>query len=96
MNYLGSNYMNAWILLGDNAYNDGTDAEFQADFFNMYRDRFLKQKPLFPAPGNHDYGNNSILQDNHAMPYYSIFSMPTHAEAGGLASNNKAYYSYNV
>jgi len=24
--YLGNNYMNAWILLGDNAYANGTDA----------------------------------------------------------------------
>ncbi len=95
-NYLGGNYMNAWILLGDNAYNDGTDAEFQAEFFNTYGDHFLKQNPLYPAPGNHDYGNNSILQDNHMMPYYSIFSMPTNAEAGGFASNNKAWYSFNV
>ncbi|RDC61837.1 fibronectin type III domain-containing protein [Adhaeribacter pallidiroseus] len=40
--YLGNNYLNAWILLGDNAYSDGTDAEFQAKFFNIYKDDLLK------------------------------------------------------
>ena len=95
-NYLGSNYMNAWILLGDNAYSFGTDAEYQVGFFNIYKDRFLKQNPLYPAPGNHDYAGDAVLQDNHNTPYYSIFSMPVKAEAGGVASNNKAYYSFNI
>jgi hypothetical protein len=67
INYLGSNYMDSWILLGDNAYSSGTDAEFQAEFFNIYRDRFLKQNPLYPAPGNHDYSNGSAArQTDHA------------------------------
>lgn len=95
-NYLSSNYMNAWILLGDNAYNDGTDAEFGAEFFNIYQNRFLKQNPLYPSPGNHDYANSGTAQNDHNVPYYSVFSMPTNAEAGGLPSNNKAYYSFNV
>ncbi len=95
INYLGSNYMDNWILLGDNAYDAGTDAEFQSGFFNIYRDRFLKQNPLFPAPGNHDYGNNGTNQNTHAVPYYNHFSLPTHAEAGGDSSNNEAYYSFN-
>jgi hypothetical protein len=93
--YLGNNYMDNWILLGDNAYNSGTDAEFQSSFFNIYRDRFLKQNPLFPSPGNHDYGNNGTNQNTHAVPYYDHFSLPTHAEAGGDSSNNEAYYSFN-
>ncbi len=33
--YLGDNYMNAWILLGDNSYSTGRDAEYQSNFFNM-------------------------------------------------------------
>ena len=96
-NYLGSNYMDSWILLGDNAYSNGTDAEFQAEFFNIYKDRFLKQNPLFPCPGNHDYNNgSSAAQNDHAVPYYNIFSMPTAGEAGGVPSNNKAFYSFDV
>jgi hypothetical protein len=95
-NYLGSNYMNAWILLGDNAYLYGLDAEYQAEFFNIYKDRFLKQNPLYPSPGNHDYSDNPALQENHQMPYYDVFSMPIAGEAGGFPSNNEAYYSFNI
>jgi hypothetical protein len=98
-NYLGSNYMNSWILLGDNAYSSGLDAEFQAEFFNIYKDKFLKQNPLFPAPGNHDYGNSTSSPSvtNHTLaPYYQNFTMPIAGEAGGTASNNPAFYSYNV
>lgn len=97
--YLGSNYMNGWILLGDNAYSSGFDAEYQAEFFNIYKDQFLKQNPLYPAPGNHDYGNStsSPTVTNHALaPYYQNFSMPDSGEAGGTASNNPAFYSYNI
>lgn len=97
--YLGTNYMNGWILLGDNAYSSGLDAEYQAEFFNIYKDQFLKENPLYPAPGNHDYGNStsSPTVTNHALaPYYQNFSMPDSGEAGGLASNNPAFYSYNI
>lgn len=96
INYLGNNYMDSWILLGDNAYSSGTDAEFQAEFFNIYKDRFLKQNPLYPAPGNHDYQNgNSARQNDHAMPYYSLFSMPSQGQSGGVPSNTQAFYSFN-
>jgi hypothetical protein len=97
--YLGTDYMNAWILLGDNAYNTGTDAEYQAEFFNIYKDQFLKQNPMFPAPGNHDYGNSQSAPSigNHILaPYYQNFTMPTQGESGGLASNSEAFYSFNI
>lgn len=99
LKYLGNNYMNAWILLGDNAYNDGTDAEYQAKFFNVYKD-FLKKYPLFPTPGNHDYHDADFTadyaQNNHTTAYYQNFSMPVDGEAGGIPSHNKAFYSFNI
>jgi hypothetical protein len=61
LKYLGSNYLNAWILLGDNAYSRGTDAEFQAKFFNLYQNYLLNKYPLFPVPGNHDYAIGNRL-----------------------------------
>ncbi|WP_157976920.1 metallophosphoesterase [Taibaiella helva] len=97
--YLGSNYMNSWILLGDNAYSTGLDNEYQAEFFNIYKDQFLKQNPLFPAPGNHDYGNSNSSPSvtNHALaPYYQNFTMPIAGEAGGTPSNNPAFYAYDI
>ncbi len=96
-NYLGANYMDSWILLGDNAYSSGTDNEFQAQFFNIYKDNFLKQNPLWPAPGNHDYQNGSAARQNdHNMPYYDMFTMPKNGEVGGTASGTEAYYSFDI
>ncbi|SKC06214.1 metallophosphoesterase [Dyadobacter psychrophilus] len=94
--YLGQNYMNALLLLGDNAYAFGKDAEYQSNFFNHYKYAFLKKNPVFPAPGNHDYNNdNPDRQNDHNIPYYQIFTMPTQGEAGGVASESQAFYSYD-
>lgn len=93
--YLGQDYMNAWLLLGDNAYANGNDTEYQSGFFNIYKERFLKQSPLYPCPGNHDYANNASRQVDHAVPYYGIFTVPTGGEAGGTASGTKSFYSFD-
>ncbi|MEO7393966.1 MAG: metallophosphoesterase family protein, partial [Chitinophagaceae bacterium] len=90
-----SNYTDAWILLGDNAYNTGTDAEFQSKFFNIYQGSLTKNHVLWPAPGNHDYADNSSRQADHLIPYYDMFTLPKNGEAGGVASNTEAFYSYN-
>lgn len=102
LNYLGENYMDAWLLLGDNAYNSGTDAEFQSKFFNVYKDDLLKRYPMFPAPGNHDYNDQDFpgavktAQRTHQTAYYQNFSMPIHGESGGVASNTQAFYSFDL
>jgi predicted MPP superfamily phosphohydrolase len=101
-NYIGTNDVDAMILLGDNAYSTGTDAEYQTGFFNIYKDEFLKYYKLYPAPGNHDYGNS--LANNtktgstpaNSMPYHLNFTTPMAGEIGGLASGVKNYYSYNI
>jgi len=95
-NYLGNNYMNALLLLGDNAYSQGKDPEYQSNFFNHYKDNFLKKYPVFPTPGNHDYGNDDPnRQIDHKIPYYDIFTLPVNGESGGVASENEAYYSFD-
>ncbi|MFI5452747.1 purple acid phosphatase family protein [Pedobacter sp. UC225_61] len=96
--YLGNNYLNAWILMGDNAYSDGTDAEFQAKFFNNYQGTLLNKYPLFPVPGNHDYHDyqSASVTDQFKIAYFQNFSVPTKGEAGGTASNTKSYYSYDI
>ena len=94
--YLGNNYMNALLLLGDNAYSFGTDAEYQSNFFNHYKDSFLKKFPTYPTPGNHDYNNDTFdRQNDHNIPYYDIFTMPAHGEAGGVPSGTESYYSFD-
>jgi hypothetical protein len=94
-NYLGNNYMNAWMLLGDNAYSFGFDTEYQSNFFNHYKDKFMKTSPIFPSPGNHDYELSYERQLDHNMAYYKVFTMPTKGEAGGVPSGNQAYYSFD-
>ncbi len=91
----GTNYTDAWILLGDNAYTNGTDAEYQTNFFNIYQNSLTKNHVLWPAPGNHDYAQSAARQADHLIPYYDMFTLPRNGEAGGVASNTEAYYSYN-
>ena len=80
------------IMLGDNAYNSGTDNEYQAAVFDIYPEVLLKT-PLWSTLGNHDgYTADSATQSG---PYYNIFSLPTSAEAGGVASGTESYYSFD-
>ncbi len=95
INFNGTNYTDAWLLLGDNAYDAGTDAEYQTNFFNIYQGSLTKNHVLWPAPGNHDYANSSARQADHAIPYYNMFSLPSAGQAGGVVSNTEAFYSYN-
>ena len=88
----GSDPADLWLMLGDNAYNNGTDAEYQAAVFDIYPLQ-LRQLPLWSTLGNHDgYSANSATQEG---PYYEIFNLPTAAEAGGWASGTEAYYSFD-
>ena len=90
-------YINGWLTLGDNVYNTGTELEFQNNFFNIYKDiKIMKQSPLFPALGNHDYANDATLQDSHEIPYKNLFSIPEQGQSGGIASGRWEYYSYVV
>lgn len=59
-NFNGTRYTDLWLMLGDNAYEDGTDAEFQAAVFNMYP-TFLRQSVLWPTLGNHDGDRKSVV-----------------------------------
>jgi Calcineurin-like phosphoesterase len=98
-NFLSANGIDAadaWLLLGDNAYNDGTDNEFTTGFFSPYGSSILRNHKLYPSPGNHDYANSAGRQDDHNIPYYSIFTTPTNAECGGVPSGNEAYYSFDI
>jgi acid phosphatase type 7 len=81
-----------WLMLGDNAYPDGTDADYQKALFEVYPET-LRTSPLWPALGNHDgHSANSITQSG---TYYDIFTLPTRAQAGGVASGTEAYYSFD-
>lgn len=81
------------MLLGDNAYNSGTDNEYQTKFFDYYDSDILRKSPLWPTPGNHDYNNGGTVTPT--VPYFDLFTLPTNAECGGVASGQEAYYSFD-
>ena len=81
-----------WLMLGDNAYPDGTDAEYQSAVFDMYP-RLLAQSVLWPTYGNHD--GHSADSPSQTGPYYDIFTLPAAAQAGGAVSGTEAYYSFD-
>ncbi|MCP4308035.1 MAG: metallophosphoesterase family protein [bacterium] len=80
------------LMLGDNAYVHGTDLEYQAAVFETFPS-LPRQTAAWPSFGNHDaVSANSATQTG---PYYDSFTLPTAGEAGGVASNTEAYYSFD-
>ena len=86
--YAGRHDPDLWLMLGDNAYPDGADADYTSNVFNMYR-AMMRKACLWPTRGNHDNLSSS------APDYYDHFTMPMTAEAGGLPSGTEAYYSFD-
>ncbi len=94
VNHLAGNVPDLMLLLGDNAYQDGLDAEYQTRFFDVYDQHFLKNSPVYSCPGNHEYAN-STQQINNYCDYYNIFSLPSQGECGGVPSDTVSYYSFD-
>jgi len=80
-----------WLMLGDNAYQSGTDAEHQAAVFDMYP-ATLRNLFLWPTIGNHETAQSFTAMD---FPYLDIFSLPQNGEAGGVPSGTEKYYSFD-
>ncbi|MBV6643017.1 MAG: metallophosphoesterase family protein [Cyclobacteriaceae bacterium] len=80
------------LFLGDNAYGEGTDEQYQNALFDIY-DEMLKKSVAWSCLGNHD--GKSADSKTQSGPYYDIFTFPTAAEAGGIASGTEAYYSFD-
>jgi hypothetical protein len=80
------------LLLGDNAYEDGLDSDYQRNFFEMYQG-LLRNTPVWPALGNHDTAQST--NPPPTIPYFTIFTLPTGGEAGGEPSETEKYYSFD-
>jgi hypothetical protein len=91
-NFTATTHTDLWLMLGDNAYNDGTDTEYQTAVFDIYPG-MLRKSVLWPTLGNHD--GRTADSATQTGPYYDIFSLPTNGEAGGLTSGTEAYYSFD-
>ncbi len=92
--FIGNKYTNLYLTVGDNVYAGANDADFQANFFQVYQS-LLKQSAAFPAVGNHDYDFTSRKQDDPNIAYFQSFSLPQKGELGGIPSNKEAFYSFD-
>ncbi|WP_435895719.1 metallophosphoesterase [Oceaniferula spumae] len=84
--------LDMYIHVGDMAYTDGRDKEFQNSFFNIYKTT-LRNTVCWAAMGNHEgrtsNGNTGV------GPFYDAYINPTQGEAGGVPSGKESYYSYD-
>lgn len=87
--WTGSRLADCILMLGDNAYNGGTDGEYQAGVFTPYAS-WLRKMVLWSTRGNHD-----LLYAGANNDYYEFFTMPAAGEAGGVPSGSEAYYSFD-
>ena len=99
---VGDDMPNFWIWLGDNAYDEGTDQQFQDKVFGSgsnYHPMFTRM-PFLPCPGNHDYLSvmlpiATVDPPDQDGPYFDIVDVPTNGEMGGVPSGYELYYSYD-
>jgi acid phosphatase type 7 len=75
------------IMLGDNAYEDGTDQELTSKLFKIYPST-MANTFTWPTIGNHE--NNT-----QGVGYLAAFDLPTEAESGGVPSKSELFYSYD-
>jgi len=92
INFADTHPADLWHMLGDNAYPDGTDTDYQQAVFDVYPET-LRTTPLWPALGNHD--GKSANSGTQSGVYYDIFTLPTLGQAGGVPSGTEAYSSFD-
>lgn len=107
----GGEAADLFLMLGDNAYLDGTDAQFQTAVFDLYTDT-LATTGMWSTIGNHEMGSGGLstaasvdlyspatgIADtvpDSPMPYLNIHSFPTQGENGGVPSGTEQYYSFD-
>jgi len=91
-NFAGPRPTDLWLMLGDNAYDTGTDAEYQGAVFDMYS-ALLRQSVVWSTLGNHETAQSTNFVNTY--PYFQMFTMPTNGNAGGIASGTEHYYSFD-
>ena len=92
LNFAGANgKADLWLMLGDNAYEHGREADYHMGLFTVYQE-VLRNTVSYPAAGNHDLlGEASAITETGT--FYDIFALPKNGESGGLPSNKESYYS---
>ena len=77
--------LDLWLMLGDNAYQSGSNQQYQAGLFDSFPD-LLRNLAFWPVYGNHDA---------RRWTFFDIFSLPENAESGGTPSGTENYYSFD-
>ena len=90
--FAGTRETDLWLMLGDNAYPDGSDGDYTAHLFQIFPE-MLAKSVLWPTFGNHDA--ISAQSTTESGPYYDAFTLPRGGEAGGLPSGTEAYYAFD-
>ena len=80
------------LMLGDNAYNTGSDAEYQKGVFAIYTNNFCNTF-TYACVGNHDTAQSTTASES--IPMFNWFTTPKNGEVGGLPTGNNLYYSYD-
>ncbi len=85
-----------WFWLGDAGYEGNRDVKLQESIFDFYGPTILNHVPFAATLGNHEFDEDrEKLQKTREVHLLEITSPPTKAEAGGVPSNTKAFYSFN-
>lgn len=94
--FTAATHTDLWLMLGDNAYNNGTDTEYQAAVFDTYP-AMLRKSALWPTVENHDDYSTDFIAGTGG--YYEIFTLPdqaaTNGTSPGVNSGTEAYYSFD-
>ncbi len=80
-----------YLHMGDMAYRNGEDFEFQENFFSVYKS-LLRQVVCWPTIGNHESYTGKVGY----RPYNDAYVLPTKAESGGVPSGTESYYSFEI
>lgn len=90
--HISRDQIDLWLLLGDNAYNYGTEQDWENNFLASF-ENFLKFKVPWMTLGNHDvYYIDPVAQTG---AFFEYFTYPKQGEFGGEASGTEAYYSFD-
>jgi hypothetical protein len=86
----GSRETDVWLLLGDNAYKNGTLPEYQDGLFDAFAP-VLRNTFAWPVIGNHD--KRAFV--GGTGPYFDLFTLPAEGESGGVPSGTEYHYSFD-
>lgn len=84
--------LDLYLHVGDMAYGEGTDEQFQEKFFKPYQ-KTLRHTVCWAAMGNHEGKTSNGLKGEG--PFFDAYVCPTEGEAGGVPSGSESFYSFD-